>query len=70
MTLSESQRQVVSVGARRKGSYGVDVPYLMPIPVVLIVINIVNAVVSRTAWRLVPATGILAYMDCGLYKAD
>jgi hypothetical protein len=52
------------------GSYGIDVPYLMPIPVVLIVINIVNAVVSRTAWRLVPATGILAYMDCGLYKAD
>src|SRR2546427_3665653 len=69
MTVSTIQKQMMSTGARRKGSYGIDVPYLLPIPVVLIAINIVNAVVSRTAWPLVPTFGILACMGCGLYTS-
>jgi arsenite methyltransferase len=55
--------------ARRKGSYGLDAPYLLPIPVVLIAINLVNAVASRTVWPLVPAALIAACMGCGLYAS-
>ena len=56
------------VQARRKGSYGIDAPYLLPIPLALIVIIIVNAIVSRTAWP-VPAIIIAACMACGLYAS-
>jgi hypothetical protein len=37
-------------GARRKGSYGIDAPYLLPILGVLIVANVVQGLVSRSAW--------------------
>src|SRR5262249_25309729 len=35
---------------RRKGSYGIDAPYLLPILGVLFVGNIINGVVTGSVW--------------------
>jgi len=62
---------VVTAGvqARRKGSYGFDAPYLLPIPVVLIVINIIDGVVSGTLWPFVAAVVVTACVGCGLHAS-
>jgi arsenite methyltransferase len=54
---------------RRKGSYGVDAPYLLPIPVVLVLVNIANGVVSGTLWPFVAAGVVATCMGCGLYAS-
>ena len=46
--------------ARRKGSYGIDAPYLLPIAAVLIVADVVVGVVSGTATPFVIAPIVLA----------
>jgi len=43
MTESEGRKRQVNV--LRKGSYGIDATYLLAVPVLLIVVNIVNGVV-------------------------
>ena len=55
--------------ARRKGSYGIDAPYLLVIPATLIVANVVDGVVSGTAWPFIPALLILACMGCGWHTS-
>jgi arsenite methyltransferase len=57
------------VSARRKGSYGVDAPYLLPIPAVLVVANIVDGVVSGTFWPFVAAGVVVACAGCGVYAS-
>jgi len=57
------------VSARRKGSYGIDAPYLLPIPAVLVAANIVNGVVSGTIWPFVTAGALAACIGCGLYTS-
>ena len=54
---------------RRKGSYGMDAPYLLPVPLLLIAWNIVLGIPSKTLWPLVPATLVMACMGCGLYTS-
>jgi arsenite methyltransferase len=54
---------------RRRGSYGVDAPYLLPIPVLLIAGNIMQGFVSGTPWPFVAAGAIAACMGCGLYAS-
>jgi hypothetical protein len=49
--------------------HGIDAPYLLPVPVVLIVANIVNGVLARTAWPFVAAVIVIACMACGLYAS-
>jgi hypothetical protein len=46
--------------ARRKGSYGIDAPYWLPIAAVLIVADVVVGVVSGTATPFVIAPIMLA----------
>ena len=53
----------------RKGSYGVDAPYLLPIPVVLIIADTANAIASKTVWPLAFALAIGACMCSGLYAS-
>src|SRR5262249_17544144 len=53
----------------RTGTYGIDGPYLLPIPVVLIVVNIANGIFAQSVWPLVPAGLILACMGLGLYAS-
>src|SRR5262245_25137204 len=55
--------------ARRKGSYGIDAPYLLPVLAVLVVANIVNGVVSRSVWPFLGAAAVLACAGCGLYTS-
>jgi arsenite methyltransferase len=54
---------------RRKGSYGIDAPYLLPVLGMLFVANVVSGVVSDTVWPLVGATAVLACASCGLYTS-
>jgi arsenite methyltransferase len=73
----DDSRSIVMVGvvvtavgsARRKGSYGVDAPYLLPIPAALVIGNIVDGVVSGTIWPFVAAGAVVACTGCGLYAS-
>lgn len=56
-------------GGRRKGSYGVDAPYLLPIPAVLIAANLISGVVSHTAWPFVGAAAVMGCTACGLHAS-
>jgi len=42
---------------------------LLPIPVALILVNIVNAALSHAVWPILPATFIALCMVCGLYTS-
>src|SRR5262245_7644177 len=53
----------------RKGSYGIDAPYLLPVPALLIVVNIVNGVISGTLWPFVAAVVVMACGGFGLYAS-
>ncbi len=53
----------------RKGSYGVDAPYLLPVPIIFALINIAAGVANRT-WLPFFAVGvILGCMGFGLYAS-
>src|SRR5262245_55037060 len=53
----------------RKGVYGIDAPYLLPIPLALIAVNVAQAAGTGQAWPLLPAALIAACMGCGLYTS-
>jgi ubiquinone/menaquinone biosynthesis C-methylase UbiE len=53
----------------RKGSYGIDAPYLLPVLGVLLVVNVVNGVISGSVWPFVGAVVVLACAGCGLYTS-
>jgi ubiquinone/menaquinone biosynthesis C-methylase UbiE len=55
--------------AQRKGSYGIDAPYLLPILGVLMVGNVVSGVVSGTVGPFLGAAAVLACAACGLYTS-
>src|SRR5262249_61679631 len=54
---------------RRKGSYGIDAPYLLPVLAVLVAANVVNGVVSGSVWPFLGAAVVLACAGCGLYTS-
>ena len=51
-----------SAPARRHGSYGIDAPYLLPIPAALVIANIVHGIISGTVWPFVAAAAVTACM--------
>jgi arsenite methyltransferase len=55
--------------ARRKGSYGIDAPYLLIVPGVLILINLVNGFLSKTLWPFLAAALVLGCCGLGLYAS-
>lgn len=55
--------------AHRKGSYGIDAPYLLIVPGVLIVANLVNGLISRTLWPFLAAALVLGCCGFGLYAS-
>jgi len=67
--MSERISREGQVNSKRKGSYGVDAPYMLPVPVLLIVGNLVSGVLSREVWPFVAAGIILASMGLGLYAS-
>src|SRR5262249_27900225 len=52
-----------------KASYGIDAPYLLPIPLAIIAWNIAQGMMSRTLWPYVAAAIIAVSMGCGLYTS-
>jgi arsenite methyltransferase len=54
---------------RRKGRYGIDAPYLLPVPAVLIAVNLVEGVRSGTPWPFVAAALVAACMGLGLHAS-
>jgi ubiquinone/menaquinone biosynthesis C-methylase UbiE len=53
----------------RRGSYGIDAPYLLPVLGVLLVVNVVNGTISGSVWPFVGAAAVLACAGCGLYTS-
>src|SRR5215510_7032419 len=54
---------------RRRGSYGVDAPQLLPFLAVLVVGNIASALISRRPWPLLGAAAVLACGGVGLHAS-
>ena len=57
------------VQPRRNGSYGLDAPYLLPVPALLIVANMIDGVVSGRVWSFGVAGLLTACAGCGLYAS-
>jgi SAM-dependent methyltransferase len=57
------------VQTRRDGSYGIDAPFLLPIPALLIIANIIDGVTSGTVWPFAVAGLVTACAGCGLYAS-
>ena len=55
--------------ARRKGSYGVDAPYLLPVLGVLLAVNVWQGVVSGSMGSFIGALVLLACGACGLHAS-
>jgi arsenite methyltransferase len=55
--------------ARRKGAYGIDAPYLLLVPAVLILANLVNGLISKTLWPFLAAALVLGCSGFGLYAS-
>jgi ubiquinone/menaquinone biosynthesis C-methylase UbiE len=54
---------------RRQGSYGIDAPYLLPIPALLLIAGVAQGVLSRAALPFVGAGLVAACMACGLHTS-
>jgi arsenite methyltransferase len=55
--------------SRRKGSYGVDAPFLLPVLGVLLALNIGQGVISQSIWPFLGALILLACGAVGLYAS-
>lgn len=55
--------------ARRKGSYGIDAPYLLSIPVVLVAASMIAGVVWGIGWPFVTAGAVVVCAGCGFYTS-
>ena len=62
---------MVAIGARarRKGSYGVDAPYLLPVLAVLLAFNLIQGVMSKSLWPFVAAGVVMTCAACGLHAS-
>jgi arsenite methyltransferase len=67
--MNEDRTSAKHTDSSRKGSYGIDAPYLLPVPALLIVVNIVNGVISGTLWPFVAAVVVMACGGFGLYAS-
>ena len=67
--MNEDRTSAKHTDSSRKGSYGIDAPYLLPVPALLIVANIVNGVISGTLWPFVAAVVVMACGGFGLYAS-
>jgi SAM-dependent methyltransferase len=54
---------------RRKGAYGIDAPYLLPIPALVILANLVNGFISKTLWPFLAAVLVTGCFGLGLHAS-
>ena len=55
--------------SERKGTYGIDAPCLLPIPLALIAWNVAQGIISKAPGPFVAAGLVAACMACGLYTS-
>lgn len=55
--------------ARRRGSYGIDAPYLLAVPALVILANLINGFISKTPWPFLAAFLITGCCGFGLYAS-
>jgi arsenite methyltransferase len=55
--------------ARPRGSYGIDAPQLLGIPVVLVAYGVVQGVLTRQVWPFVGAALVVFFSGFGLYAS-
>jgi arsenite methyltransferase len=65
----EEKAMPAGVQPLRNGSYGFDAPYLLPVPALLIVANIIDGVVSGRVWPFAVAGLVTVCAGCGLYTS-
>lgn len=53
----------------RKGSYGVDAPYWLIVPIALIVTNVASGIVTRRPWPFIGAALLVACASSGWYTS-
>jgi ubiquinone/menaquinone biosynthesis C-methylase UbiE len=51
----------------RRGRYGIDAPPLLAVPILVALAHLVQAIVTRSPWPLIPAALVAACMALGLY---
>jgi SAM-dependent methyltransferase len=54
---------------QRNGSYGIDAPYLLPVPLVVILANVINGIISKSVWPFVAAAAVTGCCGLGLYAS-
>jgi len=54
---------------RRKGSYGIDAPYLLPLPVLVIIADIVNGIIAKKPGPFLAAFLITGFCGFGFYAS-
>jgi len=54
---------------RRKGSYGIDAPYLLPLPVLVIIADIVNGLIAKKPGPFLAAFVIAGFCGFGFYAS-
>ncbi len=52
-----------------RGSYGIDAPYLLPIPVAVILANLAEGFISKTLWPFLAAVLVTGCAGLGLYAS-
>jgi arsenite methyltransferase len=55
--------------ACRKGAYGIDAPYLLPLPAVVVLINVVNGFISKTLGPFLAAGLVMVFLGFGFYAS-
>ena len=65
----EAARERPAINARRRGSYGIDAPRLLPVVALFILFNLVEGLVRGQIVALAAAGLIAASMACGLYAS-
>jgi SAM-dependent methyltransferase len=53
----------------RRGSYGIDAPYLLSVPALLIVGSVVQGVLTRSVWPFLGAAAIVVACCCGYHTS-
>jgi arsenite methyltransferase len=66
---SAKSDQVPVLPQRRRGAYGIDAPYLLLVPAVLTIANLVNGFISKTLWPFLAAALVLGCSGFGLYAS-
>jgi arsenite methyltransferase len=54
---------------RRKGAYGIDAPYLLAVPALVVLANLVNGFITKSPWPFLGSLLVLGCCGFGLYAS-